>query len=69
MEVKRTRLEYEATAMLMDLVYDPTVHAYCLIPEDPFVPCQYWDADDFSELTIDDITFRGNNAFEKGVLS
>ncbi len=69
MEVKRTKLEYEATAMLLDLVYDETIHAYCHIPEDPAFPCQYWDADSFAELTFDDITFRGNNAFEKGVLS
>jgi len=66
---RRTRLEYEATAMLLDMIYDVTVHAYCIIPPDPQVPCQYFDADTFAELDTDEITFRGNNAFEKGVIS
>ena len=66
---KRSKLEYEATAMLLDMVYDETIHAFCIIPEDPQFPCQYWDADTFEELGMDKVTSRGNEAFEKGVLS
>lgn len=66
---KRRRLEYEATAMLLDMVYDPTIHAFCIIPPDFRIPCSYYDADSLRELSLDDITLRGNKLFEEGVRS
>lgn len=66
---KRSKLEYEATAMLLDMVYDATVHAFVIIPEDPQIPCSYYDADSLREITHEDITLRGNMIFHLGVIS
>ena len=66
---KRSKLEYEATAMLLDMVYDPTIHAFCIIPADFKIPCSYYDADSLRELSLNDITSRGNKLFEEGVRS
>jgi hypothetical protein len=65
----RSDLEYQATAMLLGMEYMAGVHAFVVIPDDPQVPIRYWDADNLRELTVDDVTIRGNEAFDKGVRS
>lgn len=66
---KRSKLEYEATAMLLDMVYDPTIHTFVIIPESILLPVTHFDADSLRELTYDEVTARGNKAFEDGLLS